>query len=59
MVEARKRRVDRRKRCHYCQRPALPGRLWCRVCLDRIEYSGVVDGPEYPTRQDARRAKPR
>lgn len=53
-----KGRGERLKRCTYCGRPAVPGRIWCRVCLDRIEYHGVVDSPEYPTRRDARRAKP-
>jgi predicted amidophosphoribosyltransferase len=44
-------------RCCYCGKPAVPLRMWCSTCLARVRYCGVVDLPDYPTQNDARRLR--
>ncbi len=46
-----------RRPCWYCGKPSVLGRIWCKSCLGRIETTGVVDSPEYPTREDSLRLK--
>jgi predicted amidophosphoribosyltransferase len=45
------------KSCCYCDRKALYMRRYCRDCLERLRWNGVVDLPSYPTQEDSRRAQ--
>ena len=43
--------------CCYCGRPSMKLKAYCRPCLARIRYYGVVDTPDVPTQKDTRRLR--
>jgi hypothetical protein len=54
-----------RRPCLYCGQPVVVVRIygvttvraWCRLCLERIRTTGIVDQPDYVTMRDVRKRR--